>query len=324
MSIFRPFVICFLHRVVAHGDNQGFIEMTSDAPGTPPAEINIDLSLVERLLKAQFPDLADLPVKIMEAGWDNVMVRVGERFALRLPRRFLADNLLRNEQVWLPTLAPHLPLPIPAPLRCGTPTDFYPFHWSVLPWLPGQAADLCPPDADQAVVLAAFLKTLHGLPLPENAPANPHRDCPLTGKQPSTEQRMRALEVQTDLLTPEIMAMWQAGLSAPIDLTRCWIAGDIHARNVLVDDGKLSAMIDWGDMCAGDPASDLASIWALFAAADARRAAIEAYDMSAATLARAKGWAVFYGVILLETGLQDTPRHAEMGRKTLARLAEDS
>lgn len=298
--------------------------MTSDAPGTPPAEIDIDLPLVERLLQAQFPDLAGLPAKIMEAGWDNVMVRVGNDLALRLPRRFLADSLLLNEQAWLPILASHLPLPIPAPLRCGTPTDFYPFHWSVLPWLPGQAADLAPPNADQAPVLAAFLKTLHGLPVPQNAPANPHRDCPLTGKQPDTERRMRVIEGKTDVLTSAIIEMWRDGLSAPIDLPRSWIAGDTHARNVLVDDGKLSAIIDWGDMCVGDPASDLASIWALFETSDARRAAIDAYDMSAQTLARAKGWAVFYGVILLETGLQDTPRHAEMGRKTLARLAEDA
>ncbi|MCA8905282.1 MAG: phosphotransferase, partial [Hyphomonas sp.] len=112
-------------------------------------------------------------------------------------------------------------------------------------------------------------------------------------------------------------------LAAPVDLARTWIAGDMHARNILVRDGRLAAIIDWGDMCAGDPATDLASIWALFDDPAARAAAIKAYGMSAATLARARGWAVFFGVILLETGLHDHPRHAKMGADTLRRIGED-
>jgi len=297
--------------------------MTADAPSTPAAEIAINKALIRSLLRAQHPDLADLPLQIMEAGWDNVMVRLGNTLALRLPRRAVAEPLILNEQKWLPQLGPQLPLPIPAPVRIGKPQDNYPFHWSVLNWLSGQAADLAPPRADQATILAHFMKTLHNLALSNDAPQNPHRDCPLNTKQADIEKRMAILRRETDTITPQIETAWQAGLAAPIDLPKCFIAGDIHARNVLVDDGKISAFIDWGDMCAGDPATDLASIWALFETPSVRNEAILSYGMSEATLARARGWAVFYGVLLLETGRKDTPRHAAMGEATLRRITQD-
>lgn len=291
--------------------------------GSPAAEVEITEALVRGLLEDQHPDLAALPLYVADEGWDNVMMRLGGELVLRLPRRAVADHLLRKEQRWLSGLAPRLPLPVPAPLRTGAPGHGYPFAWSVLPWLDGEPADLAPPDAAEAPVLAGFLRALH-LPAPPEAPANPVRDCPLTGKQVDTERRMALLKVGTDAITPAVEAAWQAGLAAPIDVPKVWIAGDVHARNVLVRNGKLAAFIDWGDMCAGDPATDLASIWALFDDPAARREAIAAYGMSEATLIRARGWAAFYGVILLETGLHDHPRHAKMGADTLRRLTEDA
>ncbi|MCB9963160.1 MAG: aminoglycoside phosphotransferase family protein [Hyphomonas sp.] len=296
--------------------------MTADAPGTPDADVTITLSLVRDLLADQHPDLAGLPLEIVGEGWDNVMVRAGDALALRLPRREIAEGLLKKEQRWLPQLAPHLPLPVPAPLRTGLPGRGYPFVWSVLPWIDGEAADLAPPDPAEAPVLAAFLKALHQ-PAQTDAPANPVRDCPLSGKQADTERRMGIVRRTTGAISPAVETAWSEGLAAPVDLARTWIAGDMHARNILVRGGRLAAIIDWGDMCAGDPATDLASIWALFDDPAARAAAIKAYGMSAATLARARGWAVFFGVILLETGLHDHPRHAKMGADTLRRIGED-
>lgn len=290
--------------------------------GSPAAEVDITEPLIREMLHAQHPDLAGLPIEFAGEGWDNVMVRLGEDLVLRLPRRAIADQLLRNEQRWLPGLAPHLPLPIPAPLRTGVPGQGYPFVWSVLPWLEGETADLAPPDASEAPVLAAFLKAVHR-PAPEDAPQNCNRGCPLSVKQEDTERRMALLKAETDAITPAVERAWAEGLAAPNDLPRGWVAGDVHARNVLVRNGKLAAFIDWGDICAGDPASDLASVWGLLEDAAARRVAIEAYGMSEATLARARGWAVFYGVILLETGRRDHPAHAKMGADTLRRLTED-
>jgi aminoglycoside phosphotransferase (APT) family kinase protein len=290
--------------------------------GTPAAEVDITEALIRDLLQAQHPDLASLPIKVAGEGWDNLMVRLGPELALRLPRRAVADELLRNEQRWLPVLAPHLPLPVPVPLRTGQPGQGYPFVWSVLRWLEGETADLASPDPSEAPVLAEFLKAVHQ-PAPDEAPPNGIRGCALKLKQPHTEERMETLANETDAITPAVRQAWDEGLAAPTDLPRLWVAGDVHARNVLVRNGKLAAFIDWGDICAGDPASDLASIWGLFETAEARRAAIDAYGMSEATLARARGWAVFYGVILLETGRHDHPRHAKMGADTLRRLGED-
>lgn len=134
---------------------------------------------------------------------------------------------------------------------------------------------------------------------------------------------MAILKRETDAITPAIEQAWSGALTAPMDVKPTWVAGDVHARNVLVHQGKLAAFIDWGDMCAGDAATDLASIWSLFKDPQARAEAVAAYGMSRATRSRAVGWAVFYGVILLETGRRDTPRHAAMGEAILRRLSED-
>jgi len=297
--------------------------MPSDTSHTPPAEIEITSSLVLSLLTQQHPDLAHLSIQIMESGWDNVMVRIGEDLALRLPRRAVANSLILNEQKWLPFLGPKLPVPVPVPIRIGEPQNDYPFYWSVQKWLPGNTADQSPPTPAEAIVLSTFLKQLHSIELPDDYPRNAFRDCTLSKKCADTERRMSSLEDQAYLISPIIMDIWNTALLTENDCPKCWIAGDIHARNVLVDNSKITAFIDWGDMCGGDPATDLSAIWALFATSDARREAISAYSMSEATLRRAKGWAVFYGVILLETGLTDTPRHAQMGRTILERLEAD-
>jgi len=232
--------------------------MPSDTSHTPPAEIEITSSLVLSLLTQQHPDLAHLSIQIMESGWDNVMVRIGEDLALRLPRRAVANSLILNEQKWLPFLGPKLPVPVPVPIRIGEPQNDYPFYWSVQKWLPGNAADQSPPKPAEAIILSAFLKQLHAIELPDGYPKNAFRDCALSEKRADIERRMIWLKDQAHLISPIIMDIWNTALS------KCWIAGDIHARNVLVDDGKITAFIDWGDMCGGDPATDLSAIWALF------------------------------------------------------------
>ena len=108
--------------------------------GRPDAEIEIDERLVQVLLSAQHPDLASYPIKHLDAGWDNAMFRLGDEHTVRLPRRSIAARLLVNEQTWLPKLAPSLPIPISVSTRCGKPSSLFPWHWSVLTWLPGHVA----------------------------------------------------------------------------------------------------------------------------------------------------------------------------------------
>ncbi|BBC27192.1 aminoglycoside phosphotransferase family protein [Pseudanabaena sp. ABRG5-3] len=283
----------------------------------------IDIPLVYKLLKEQHPDLANLPIQSVDAGLDNAMFRLGDRLSVRLPRREIAAKLIENEQTWLPLIADRLPIPIPNSYRIGQPNQDYPYRWSVLPWLDGIPADQEEPDPNQAKILATFLRSLH-IPAPPNAPENIFRGVPLTQRAAVIEERMQRLELQTELITSDIKQTWQMALNAPIDVEAKWIHGDLHSRNILVKNGAIAGIIDWGDMTSGDIATDLASIWMLFGDRDACQQAIATYaNISEATLQRAKGWAIAFGVMLLDLGLTNDPRYTVMGKRALQRVAED-
>jgi aminoglycoside phosphotransferase (APT) family kinase protein len=290
--------------------------------GTPPAEVLIDMPLIRGLLEDQHPDLARLPCEPVDAGWDNVMVRLGEDMCLRLPRRAAAAGLIAHEQRWLPVLANSLPLPTPVPLRTGAPGRGYPWRWSVVPWLSGMPADLSPPRATEATRLGMFLRALH-TSAPIDAPANPVRGVPLQQRAEAIEARMQRVATKSSLITTGVRRAWEEALVAPIDVAPSWIHGDLHPRNILVDAGALAGVIDWGDIAAGDRATDLAVIWMLFSDPSARRAAVEAYGLvSEATYLRAKGWAVGFGVTLLDIGMADSPWFAAIGAHTLRQVEE--
>ena len=292
--------------------------------GTPASDFQIDASLVRALLEQQHPDLAHLPIQTLDAGWDNTMFRLGEQYCVRLPRRESAAVLIEHEQTWLPRLARQLSLPIPCPCRFGKPALGYPWKWSVLPWLPGTAADLTGLAAAQAVVLAKFLRSLH-TPAPSDAPQSAVRGVPLWRRAAVIEERIRRLSVKTDLISKPVKRTWETALQAPCAESTRWLHGDLHARNALVENGAITGIIDWGDITSGDVATDLASIWTLFSEQTDRQKALSEYaDMSEATLQRAKGWAVLFGVVLLDTGLIDHPRHARMGEQILRRVTADS
>jgi len=291
--------------------------------GTPPAEINIDGELIHRLLTEQHPDLADLPLTFEQHGWDNVMFRLGHDMVIRLPRRQASAALIAREQKWLPSLSGHLPLPIPAPHRTGMPNKQYPWQWSILPWFPGIPADQHPPSIDQAPIFAAFLKALHR-PAPPEAPVNPFRGIPLAERASALEERLKRVEAKTDLITQAIRQQWYKSIETPIDVDRTWIHGDLHSRNILVHEGKITAVIDWGDISMGDRATDLASIWMLFPDQAARQTVMaELPHILEPTWQRARGWAILFAVLLLDTGMINEPRHADIGRRTLQHLLED-
>jgi aminoglycoside phosphotransferase (APT) family kinase protein len=284
--------------------------------GTPVAEIAVDDALVRRLLAAQHPDLAALPLNRVASGWDNITFRLGERLAVRVPRREAGAPLIVNER-WLGAFAPWLPLPTPAPVRAGAATDFYPWPWSIVRWIDGAAPTgaVALPEPE-ALRLAAFLKTLHRA-APDSAPANDVRGVPLAARAPAVEERFPRLAYA---LAPPVRAAWTAALAAPVATQRVWLHGDLHPTNVLLKNGALAAIIDWGDICAGDAATDLAAFWMLFEAGP-RDAGLAAYGADAALIARARGWAISFGSVLLDTGRIDNPIHAAIGAATLARAA---
>ena len=291
----------------------------SSAHAMPAGDVEVTPELARALLADQYADLADLPIRLAENGWDNVMLRLGEELALRMPRRAVAAFLAAKEQRWMPIVAAGLPLPAPIPLRVGKPASGYPYPWSVVPWLEGAPAGVTPPDADQGEPLAAFLAALHR-PAPDDAPTNEFRGVPLAQRAAVFEARVAQSEQLEGALDPVVRRVWAEALAAPIDAPRSWLHGDLHGRNVLVKDGRFSAVIDWGDMAAGDPATDLAAVWMLLPDRAARDKVIGAYRASAATWARARGWAALMAVLLLS--VTNNPAMPPMGRAIVARLAD--
>lgn len=285
--------------------------------GTPAAEVEIDALLVSQLLAEQHPDLQHLSIQFVDAGWDNAMFRLGDRLAVRLPRRAIAAGLLAQEQQWLPPLAQQLPIAVPVPQRIGLPNARYPWRWSVIPWLTGQTADEMPLTANHAQQLSQFLKALH-VTAPDHAPRNPFRGVPLIQRDTMLSKRLQRVAVQTGTIAPRLRSLWQQAIDAPIDVEPTWIHGDLHPRNILVNQRGITGVIDWGDLAVGDRATDLAALWGLFPEPQLRQQAIETYGkISEATLARARGWAILFGVVLLDSGLVDHPQHAAIGQGIL-------
>lgn len=292
--------------------------------GMPAADLQVSPELVTLLLREQRPELADLPVVRLSEGWDNFMFRLGRERVVRMPRRAQAADLVLFEQRWLPLLAPRLCIDVPAPLHVGVPGCGYPWHWSVVPWFEGVCLDEVaePCSVAEAQRFAMFLRQLHQ-PAPADAPHNPARGVALATRASAVGERMMRVRALSPLITPALERIWEAGLAAPLSAARCWLHADLHALNVLGHQGRIRAVIDWGDLTAGDPASDLASTWLLFEDAAAREALLEAYAPEDTLLARARGWAVALGATLLDSGLANSPRHAAIGAATLRRLGSD-
>jgi aminoglycoside phosphotransferase (APT) family kinase protein len=265
-------------------------------------EVDINVSLVNRLVATQFPQWADLPIKPVEFdGWDNKTFRLGAHMTVRLPSAEAYTLQVEKEHRWLPRLAPLLPLPIPVPLAMGVPADGYPWHWSVYRWLEGETASIERiPDLRQfAISLAQFLVALQRVDATGGPPSGPHnffRGGPLTTYDAETRQAIAALDGKID--TDAASAVWEAALAATWHGSPVWFHGDIAWGNLLVKGGRLSAVIDFGTSGVGDPSCDLAIAWTLFGgeSRDAFRAALQLDD---ATWARGRGWTLWKGLITL-------------------------
>jgi aminoglycoside phosphotransferase (APT) family kinase protein len=286
----------------------------------PTAGVTIDPSLVRTLLLEQQPDLANLSLVEVGEGWDNKLFRLGDNLAVRMPRRAASAALIEHEQRWLPELSPRLTLPVPAPLCVGRPGCGFPWSWSIVPWFPGQNALLAPPPdpGATAVVLGRFLRALHQ-PAPEDAPPNPWRGVPLAARTKTVREHLQ----QLDGLVPRgaVLSLWERVLAAPPWSGRpLWIHGDLHPGNLLVSGGHLSAVIDFGDLTAGDPATDLSIMWMLLppsvrpAFLASARGEFDPIDDN--TLKRARGWALALGLAYL-AGSRDDEALGVLGRATI-------
>ncbi|MBP1638747.1 MAG: hypothetical protein H6Q17_330 [Bacteroidetes bacterium] len=285
----------------------------------PKAEVDINEDLVHNLIVSQFPELSGSAIALLGSGWDNESYRLGSEYIVRMPRRVSASKLLQNEITWLPKLKPLLPIDIPAPVRVGVPDRNYPFCWSIVPWFEGMAADRMLPNETEAFRVIRFLKQLHSYNA-EQAPGNRYRDVPLSDKAADVEARMQRLKLKTGLITPEIEVGWCEAVVEPDVQERCLIHGDLHPGNMIVQNGHVEAIIDWGDITSGDPATDLACLWMLFEREEVRKEALKLYGASESMTKRSIGWAIFFGTMLLESGLDSNPGHARVGEFTLKNL----
>ena len=292
----------------------------------PAAEVVIDAALVRALLREQHADLAHLPLFDTGEGWDNRLFRLGDELAVRVPRRAASAVLIEQEQHWLPRLASRLPLPVPVPLRAGRPSDSFPWPWSVVPWLAGRTALIAPPDdpAAAAAALGRFLRALHQ-PAPREAPHNPWRGVPLDSRTRILREHLEQLSGLVD--RAGVLDLWERALSTPPWPGQpSWIHGDLHPGNLLVGDGELSAVIDFGDLAAGDPATDLSIAWMLLPrpARPIFRAAArgDADRIDDDTWMRARGWAVALGLAYLASS-RDDPSFGALGRATVDAALND-
>ncbi|MFV1883089.1 MAG: aminoglycoside phosphotransferase family protein [Balneola sp.] len=264
----------------------------------PAPEITITSQLVQELVDSQFPEFSNHPITFLSEGYDNANYRLGDSMLVRLPRRKLRVDLIRHEMEWLPKLKSKLPIPVPAPIKTGKPTSNYPWPWTITPFFDGNSALYEPVIESQIEKLIHFLKALHHIN-PSGAPGNPYRGVPLSARDQDVKNRMNELEKNGILVPADIKNLWEMAVTEPIDSAPCLIHGDLHPNNIIVRNGEIQAIIDWGDITKGDPATDLVSFWMLIEDAELRSRAFDAYGASESSIKRSIGWAVFYLILFL-------------------------
>jgi len=289
-------------------------------------EATINVSLVRRLVASQFPQWADLPIEPAEFdGWDNRTFRLGEDMSVRLPSAEGYILQVEKEHRWLPKLAQHLPLPIPVPLAKGAPADGYPWHWSVYRWLEGENATV-ESIADLphfATTLARFLAALQRIDAAGGPPPGPH-NC-YRGAAPSVydaETRQAVASLDGEIDTDAATVVWEAALKSTWLGSPVWLHGDVAAGNLVVKDGRLSAVIDFGCSGVGDPACDLVIAWT-FLSGDSREAFRSALPLDGATWARGRGWALWKGLITLAGHIDTNLEEAGKARRVIDEVLAD-
>jgi len=289
-------------------------------------EVDINVPLVRQLVRAQFPRWADLAIQPVEpGGWDNRTFRLGENRSVRLPSAARYSAQVEKEHRWLPRLAPLLPLPIPVPLALGVPADGYPWHWSVYRWLSGEnaaierVADL----PEFANALAQFLAALYRIDPGGGPPPGPHnfyRGGPLTVYDEETRQAIAAL--YSTIAAETATAVWEAALDATWHGPSVWLHGDVSAANLLVEQGRLSAVIDWGCSSVGDPACDVTIAWTLLFG-ESREAFRAGLPVDDAAWARGRGWALWKALITLAEHINANPAKAGEARRVIEEVLAD-
>ncbi|GAA2483815.1 aminoglycoside phosphotransferase family protein [Streptomyces longisporus] len=292
-------------------------------------EIEITEDLVRDLLQEQHPDLAGLAIREVAGGWGNQMWRLGDDLAVRMQRMDPTPELQLKERRWLPVLAPRLPLPVPVPVRFGEPCERFPKHWTVMTWVPGQPLDhgSISRGHHAADTLAGFLRALH-VEAPAEAPTSGHFGAHPRNCTDGFEDFFRA--VVPEHIAADVRAVWDDAVTADAwEGPPVWVHGDLHPANVVVSDGTLSGIVDFGALVTGDPAWDLAAAWVLLPAGMASRFFDVYGHADEAAIRRARGLAAMKSLFLMlmgdngDRGLPGgKPHWGPAGRAALGRVLQ--
>ena len=271
-------------------------------------QLRIDATLVRKLIASQFPQWKHLEIKpVAHGGWDNRTFHLGDTMLVRMPSAAQYAQKVEIEHQWLPILGPLLPLQIPVPLEIGQPGSGYPCKWSVYRWLQGESAATAPVTdmCDFAKRLAQFLMALqnidptHG---PTPGPHNFYRGGSLKVYDAQTRQALAILKNKIDIAAAT--HIWEAALATKWNKPPVWVHGDISLGNLLVQNGQLSAVIDFGGLAIGDPACDLAITWTFFKG-ESREVFRSGLDLDEGTWARGRGWTL-WKTLIIAAGLCET------------------
>jgi aminoglycoside phosphotransferase (APT) family kinase protein len=286
-------------------------------------EVDIDDEIVRRLLLTQFPHWAARPLeRVTSTGTVNAIYRLGDELYVRLPRVRRWAGGLQNELRWLPALAPHLPLAVPEPVATGEPDASYPFSWAVYRWLDGEtfAIDRVRDERQAAVALAQFVSSLRNIDHSGAPQSSRARSLPAQDAETRT-----AIEASGALVDSEAtLAAWETSLYGPAWAGNpVWTHGDLIPHNLLVHDGRLRAVIDFGSAGAGDPAVDVIPAWSVFGAAG-REAFRSALDVDEHTWVRGRGLALHQALLIIPYYRETNPDFVAMAIRTVEHVLADS
>lgn len=284
-------------------------------------EIEIDISLVKSLITSQFPQWQDFSIRQIDAiGTDNAIFRLGDTMAVRIPRIKKAAAHIEKEYQWLPKLTSHLPLTIPVPIAKGKRTESYPWQWSIYRWIEGESAvDTISNLSQAAINLGHFVVALRNI----DATGGPicHRGKPLQTRDKETRDAIVSWRNVIDI--DAAITIWNRSLALPLwGGKSVWIHGDLHADNMLTQNGNINAIIDFGSSGVGDPAVDMMPALTILSS-ETRQKFREIVNVDDATWGRGRGWALTFGLVAYPYYKNTNPTLAKIARHTIDEVLAD-
>ncbi|OCA90379.1 acetyltransferase [Bacillus sp. FJAT-27225] len=286
----------------------------------------INTDLVSKLINEQYPEWSDLNITpVKNGGNDNRTFHLGEYMSVRLPSAAGYAPQVEKEQKWLPILAEKLSLPIPIPIAKGNPNEEYPWSWSIYKWLEGEPLSYNIIDNlnDVAKDLAVFLKELQSIDSSEGPLAGEHNFYRGGSLFVYNEESHNAIENNKgDFNKDLLIKIWQLALDSEWQQKPVWIHGDIAPGNLLVKDGKLFAVIDFGILGVGDPSCDAAMAWTFFDD-ESRKVFKNELNLDEGTWNRARGWALWKALITYDAQKNTDKVKAKEAFKTIQIIEEE-